>query len=118
MPAPRNWKLETENWLADEDGGGDDGGPQRFLIAHRGLRDVLSAHNLVREPVNFLVLVPALVRVELEAQRGGQHLGRQLFRVVAGRVFVLAEAVMLGEVAVQFIVARDGDADGGRDQAM
>src|SRR4051794_10526000 len=104
--------------LADEDGGGDDGGPERLFIADGGLGYVLRAHNLVGEPVNFLVLVPALVGVEFETKRGGQHFSRELFRVIAGRVFVFPEAVMLREVPVELVVSGNGHADGGRNEAV
>src|SRR5207245_10176766 len=54
----------------------------------------------------------------LEAERARQHFGGELLGVVAGDVLAFAEAVMLGEVAVQLFVARDGDADRRRDQPM
>src|SRR5262245_14889877 len=80
--------------LPDENGGGDDRRPQPFLVADGGLRDVLGANDLVREPVDLFLLVPALVGIEFEAQGRGEHFRGELLGVVAGNVFALAEAVM------------------------
>src|SRR5689334_9460211 len=103
---------ETRLALSDEYSCGDDRGPQTFLVSDGGLRDVLRADDLVREPVDLFLLVPALVGIELQAERRGEHLGSEFFGVVAGDVFALPEAVMFGQVAVQLAVARDRHADG------
>src|SRR5438128_10690971 len=75
--------------LSDEHRRRDDRGPQTFLVADRALRDVLGANDLVREPVHFLLLVPALVRIEVETEGGRQHFRRELLRVIAGDVLAL-----------------------------
>src|SRR5258705_2272516 len=109
---------QGQGFLSDEDGGGDDGGPEAFLVAHGALGDVLNVNDLVGQPVDLLLFVPALIRVELETERRRQHIGGKLLGVVAGDVLALAEAVMLGEVAVQLAVAWDRDADSGSNQPM
>jgi len=108
------------SWLAltDQHGGSHDCSPQPFLIPDGRLRDVLRADNLIGEAVHFFFLVPALVGIELESQRRGQHLGRQFFGVIPGSFFVLAKAVVLGQIAVQLRIAGNGDADSGRDEPM
>src|SRR4029079_11983786 len=73
----------------DQDGGGDDRGPQSALVADRGLGDVGGADDLVGDAINLFLLVPGTVRVELHVQGGGQHLSGQLFGVIAGRIFGL-----------------------------
>src|SRR5438105_3990929 len=79
---------------------------------------VLRSDDLIRQPVDFLLFVPALVRIELEAERRRQHFGSELLGVIARDVLALAEAVVLGQVAVQVAVTRDCHADGRRDEAM
>src|SRR5205814_9111074 len=71
--------------------GGDDGRPQSLLVADGRLRDVLRADDLIREPVHFLLLVPALVGIELEAERRGEHFRGELLGVVARDVFARSE---------------------------
>src|SRR5581483_9949927 len=102
-PGPAGWS----GGLADEDGRGDDGRPEALLVADGSLSHVLRADDLVGQPVDFLLLVPALVGVELEAERRREHLGGELLGVVAGNLLALAEAVMLREVPVELPVARD-----------
>ena len=72
-----------------------------FLVADGGLGHVLRADDLVREAVDLFLLVPALVGIELEAERRREHLGGELLGVVPGDVFALAEAVVLGQVPVE-----------------
>src|SRR5205814_3118578 len=99
-------RLSTHHPLsADQHGGGDDGRPEAFLVADRRLGDVLGSHDLIREPVDLLLLVPALVRIELEAKRRREHFGRELLGVVSRDVLAFSEAVMLREVAVQVAIA-------------
>src|SRR5215468_2422812 len=93
--------------LPDENGSRDDGGPESFLVADGGLGDVLRADDLVRELVDLLLLVPALVGIELQSQRGCEHLGRQFLGVVARDVLALAKAVMLGQVSIKIAIAGD-----------
>ena len=73
-------------------------GPEPVLVANSRLGHVLRPHDLVREPVDLLLFVPALVWIKIEAQRRGQHLGGQFLGVVARRLLVFAETVMLGQV--------------------
>ena len=62
----------------------------------------------------LFALVPGGVRIELDAQGGRQHAGGQIFGIVAGFFFGLAERMMLGQIAVLFLIGRDGHADRGR----
>src|SRR5213592_3576777 len=91
--------------LADEHGGRDNRRPEALLVADGGLCDVLGAHDLIRQPVHFFLLVPALVGIEVEAERRREHFRGQLLGIVAGDVFALAEAMVLGKVTVQLAVA-------------
>src|SRR6476659_10163275 len=84
-----------------QDGGGDDSGPETLLVSDGRLRHVLGADDLVRQAINLFLLVPALVGIELEAQRRGQHLGGQLLGVIARNIFALTETVVFRQVAVQ-----------------
>src|ERR1700722_3315841 len=104
--------------VKDQNGGGDGGRPAAMLVADGRLRDVGGAHNLVGNAVNLFLLIPALVGIEVEIESSGEHLGGELFSVVAGLVFSFAEAVMLGEIAVGALVRRNGDADGADDEAV
>src|SRR5579884_3019738 len=70
--------------IEDEDCGGDDRGPQAAFIPDRGLRHICGANNFVRDAIDFFLLVPGTVGIELHVQRRREHLGRQLFSVVAG----------------------------------
>ena len=54
--------------LSDQNGRSDDSRPEAFLVADGALGDVLHVDDLVREAVDFLLLVPALVGVEPEAR--------------------------------------------------
>src|SRR5947209_383054 len=64
-----------------------------------------------------LAIVPP-VGGDFHAQRGGEHFRRQLFGVLAGNDFGLAERVVLRKVAKGVPVGWDGDAHGGRNQTM
>src|SRR5512143_140460 len=79
-------KIRGSLLLENEDCRRDRRGPQRLLIADRRLRDVHGAHDLVRHPVDFLLLVPALIRIEFDVQGGREHFGREFFGVVAGHL--------------------------------
>ena len=69
-------------------------------------------------PIDLFLFVPALVGIEIEPERRGEHLRRELLGVVPGDILALAEAVVLREVPVQLAVTRDGHADGRRDQPV
>src|SRR5882672_145567 len=103
---------------ADEDRRRHHRRPEALLIPDCGLGDVLRADDLIGEPVHFLLLVPALVRIEFETERRREHLGGELFGVFASDVLTLAEAVVLGQIAVQLAIPRDRDADGRGDQPV
>src|SRR5581483_10974521 len=82
----------TDDGLVEnEDGRGDHGCPQAALIAHRRLRDVRGAHDLIRDPVDFLLLIPRPVRIEFHIERGSEHFRRQFLGVITGSLFFLAE---------------------------
>src|SRR4051812_25433662 len=87
-------RLRPETRLPDEDCCGHDRRPETFLVADRRLRHVLSADDLVRETIDFLFFVPALVGIEFEAEGRREHFGREFFGIVAGDVLALAKAVM------------------------
>ena len=116
MPAKgRQFRLLV---VEEQDRGGDGGGPGSALCADCGLRDVGSLNNLVGDAVYLLLLIPTLVGVKVDVEGGGEHLGGELFGVVAGLVFGLAEAVVLGEVAVGAFVSGYSDADAADDEAV
>ena len=52
----------------------DHRGPEPLLAPYGRLRHVLGSHNLVREPVDLFLLVPAPVGIEIQAEGGGEHL--------------------------------------------
>ena len=79
--------------LLHEHGGRDHRGPQAIFAACRRLRDVLRVDDAVGQPPYLALLVPARVRIEVQAEGRGQHLGRQILGVVARGILVLAEAV-------------------------
>src|SRR3954463_7234048 len=99
--------VRPETRLPDENRCGHDRRPETFFVADRRLRHVLSADDLVREAIDFLFFVPALVRIEFEAERRGEHFGGELLGVIAGDVLTLAEAVMLRQVSIELPVARN-----------
>jgi len=105
-------------FVEDKDGSGDGGGPEAALVADRGLGDVAGAHDFVGDAIDLLLFVPALVGVEVDVERGGEHFSGEFFSVFAGLVLGFAEAVMLAEVTVGVLVSGDGDADAGDDEAM
>src|SRR5262245_42873720 len=72
----------TSERLSDEHRRSDYRGPAALLVADGTLRDVLGADDLVRQTVDFFLLVPALVGIELQAERRGEHFGRQFLRIV------------------------------------
>src|ERR1039458_9415033 len=92
MPAPpysRRFRLLV---VEEEDSAGDGSGPAAVLVPNRRLGYVGGANDFVGDAIDLFFLVPALVGVEVEVERGGQHLGGKLFRVVAGLFLGLAEA--------------------------
>src|SRR5512134_326236 len=90
----------------DQDGGREHG---RILVAHdRRLGDVEGAVDLPADLPHLLLLVPALLLVELDAQRGGEHRGGDILGVIARDFFGLAVGVVLAQVAVHVPVGGQG----------
>src|SRR5207249_9134481 len=85
--------------LGDQDGRSDDGGPETADSLGR-LGAVEGAHDLAGDLPLLLALVPRRARLVIEAERGGQHGGREVFGVLARLLLGLAVAVVLGEVPV------------------
>src|SRR6202023_4176940 len=93
-----------------EDGGGYNRRPETVAVANRGLRDVARGDDFVGDPPDVFALVVTGVGIEIDAQdRREDHRG-QILGIVAGLLLSLAEAVMLGEVAVMDGVGRYRDA--------
>src|SRR5215472_746155 len=84
--------------VKDEDGSGDNGRPQAAFVTHGRLGNVRGAHDLVGDAINFLLLIPRPIGIELHVQRGRQHLGGEFFGVVAGGVFGFAERMVFAQV--------------------
>src|SRR5215471_1025473 len=74
----------------DQDRGGDDGGPDAVLVSHRGLRHVDGLVELAADLPDFLPFIVRLVRVELDAENGGQHLRGEILGVIPGLVLRLS----------------------------
>src|ERR1035437_4539108 len=66
ISSPRMQSLLFQNQHC----GSDRGGPLSAPVAHRRLRNVAGANDLVGDAVDLLFLVPALVRVEFHVQGG------------------------------------------------
>src|SRR5712692_8197909 len=92
-----------------EDGGGDDRRPEAVAVANRGLRDVARRDDFIGDPPDVLALVVTGVGVEIDAKDRREHHRSQVLGVIAGLLLRLAEAVMLGEVAVMGRVGRHRD---------
>lgn len=97
---------------------GDGGGPLAVLVPFGGLRHVEGLQDLPAHLEVFLPFIPRHVRVELHAERGGEHRRRQVFGVVPRLLLRLAERMVLGEITVLRIVRGHGHADGGGDEAV
>src|ERR1700739_667138 len=87
----------------------DGGGPQSTLVANGRLGDVAGAHNLVGDAVDFLLLVPARIRIEVHIESGGKHFGRKFLSVFPGLFFRFTETVVLAEITVSVAIGRDGN---------
>src|SRR6202034_3371535 len=77
--------------VQDQYRGSNGCGPLATLIADSRLGDVAGADDLVGDAVDFLFLVPALVGVEFNIERGGKHLRGQLLGIFPGLIVGLAE---------------------------
>ena len=86
-------------------------GPQ-VLLAAGGLGHVGRTDEQAAGFVGLFLFRPGLVRDRLEAQRGSQHAGGQVFGHVGGLLGLHAVIVDLAEVAPLAGVAGDGHADG------
>src|SRR6266536_1727564 len=107
------WRASLE----DQNGGGDGRRPGASFVANGALRNISCSNDLIREAIDFLLLVPALVRIKLYIQRGGEHLGGQFLGVFAGDAVGFAEAVVLAQIAVGLAVGGQRQAEAGGDQA-
>src|SRR5512134_2785371 len=90
LPVPRIFAPRTASLVRSEnqDGGRDDG---RHLVPHdRRLGDVERPIDLAADLPHLFLLVPALLFVELDAQRGGEHRGGDVLRIIPGDLFGLA----------------------------
>ncbi len=77
-----------------------------------GLRDIERLDDFARHFVDVLALVPSGVRVEVDAERRGEHGCRKVFGIFARFFFVLAKRMMFRKVAVlRGQVLRQGNAD-------
>jgi len=101
--------------LEGEDDGGHGGGPH-VGRARGGDRRGEGVDDLAAHEVDLAALVVADLGVEIDAEGGGEHGGGQILGEVAQLLHFLAEAVVLGDVAVVFLVGGDGHAHGGADQ--
>ena len=72
--ARRRVRDRTYLELAYQNRRRDHRGPEPLLAPYGRLRHVLGSHNLVREPVDLFLLVPAPVGIEIQAEGGGEHL--------------------------------------------
>src|ERR1700722_9177759 len=100
--------------VEDQHRGRDHRGPQAAFVAHRGLRHVGGAHDLVGEAVNLFFFVPGSVGIEFHVERGGEHFGGEFFGVFSGRILGLPKGVMFTEISIGGAVGGDGDSDRGR----
>jgi len=94
------------------------GGPQPTLVAYSGLSDVAGTHDLVRDAVDLLLLVPTGIRIEFDVKGGCEHLGGQFLGVFAGLILGLAKTVVFAQVAVCVLVRRYRHADAGHNQPV
>ena len=97
-------RLGGRGASGEHDRRSENGRPLAVLVPDGGLGDVHGADDLVRDAVDFFLLVPTLVRIELHVERGGQHLGGEFFAVFTGLFVGLAEGVMLGEITIGSLV--------------
>ena len=72
QPGALQWAFWGES-VEDRDRRGDHRGPEAPLVAYRRLRDVCRADDLVGDAVDFFLLVPGAVGIELYVQRCRQH---------------------------------------------
>ena len=96
----------------------DDRRPLPLGVPLGALDDVARLQDRLLHLEDLLALVPRLLGVELDAERGREHRGGEVFGVVARLLRRLAVAVVLGEVAVALAVGRAREADGRRDEAV
>jgi len=96
-----------------ENSGGEDGGIAAGLVLRR-LRDVAGGDDFAAETIDFFFLVPRFVFVELDSERGGQHGGGQVFRVIARFFFRLAVGMMFAQIAILIFIGGNRQADGSR----
>ena len=92
-------------FVEDHHDGGDDAGPQSVLVAFGGLDNADGSSRFRRSSCTAARAVPRLVGVEGDAQRRRQHRGGEVFAQVFGLLLAHAVAVVLGDVAVDVVLA-------------
>jgi len=92
--------------------GGRDYGGKTVVLDNGRLSDIAGPHDLAADLEDVLLFIPAFVHVEIDAERGSQHGGREIFRIIAGLFFRLSKGVVLAYITVGGLVRRDGATDG------
>ena len=95
--------------FVDKSTGGKHSCPKPVFVADGGLSDVRSANDLAGHFEQIFSFVPSDVGVEFYTERRRQHAGSQIFRVLAGLFFGLAEGMMLGKVTILFLIGSTED---------
>src|SRR5260370_6031729 len=113
-----NLSNEESVILADEDGSAKNGAPKAALVADGGLRDVHGANNFVGDAVDLFFFVERQIGIKFHVQSGGEQFRSELFGILAGHFFGFAEGMMLRQVSIHALVARERQANAGGDEAM
>src|SRR5690606_21848301 len=95
--------IVQKRWMpgfSEEDCRGDDCCPAAFHDLFRRLAGMGRADDPAAALVDLFPLLPCPVRIELDAERGGEHGCREVFGVLARDLCRLSESMVLGEVAV------------------
>ena len=98
--ASRVWNIFEGN----EDRESHHGRPPAWL-SDGGLGDVLRANNFSAHFEHLLSFLPGHVGVKLDAKRGGEHLRRQIFGVIASLFVGLSTSMMFREIAICLVSA-------------
>ncbi len=89
----------------------DDSGPFPGL-SNRRLRDIQSPHDFSGHLEDLLSFLPGDVRIELDAQRCGQHLRGEVFGVLTRLLVGFAVSMVFGEIAIGPAIRRNRQPDG------
>src|SRR5215467_4643648 len=92
--------------------------PEAFGMPLGALYDVPRLQDGLLHSEDLVALVPGLLRIEVDAERRGEHGGGEVLGVVTGLLRGLAITVVLGQVAVLLLVGRAREADRGRDEPV